>query len=154
MGQKINSNIIRIGKKNNSWNSKYIEKKFRESYIYTFKDQEIKKYIKKFLKNHDLILHNYKLNYLDSSLDLFISYYSITNKSSSNLKTKKTSILTVNSKPKPTQKSKKLQKRILKTLKYKKYFKSITYEEYEKFSKNLKNSKRLKFLKKKKKIIY
>jgi len=44
MGQKINPNILRINKTLN-WNSKYIEKKSTEFYLYSSKDLEVKKFI-------------------------------------------------------------------------------------------------------------
>ena len=54
MGQKINPNIFQINK-TNEWNSEYIEKKSKDFYLHTIKDLEVKKFIYKFFKNHNLI---------------------------------------------------------------------------------------------------
>lgn len=77
MGQKTDTkNIFQIGKKNNKyvWDSKYFEKTKNESNILIFQSIEIKKFIKKLLKDNGLILYNYKINFLESNLKIFISY--------------------------------------------------------------------------------
>jgi hypothetical protein len=73
MGQKVNPNIFQINK-TNEWNSKYIEKKSKDFYLHTIKDLEVKKFIYKFFKNHNLSVHNCKLNYSDNSLNIYVSY--------------------------------------------------------------------------------
>jgi ribosomal protein S3 len=73
MGQKINPNLLRINKTLN-WNSKYIEKKSTEFYLYSSKDLEVKNFIKTFFLRNGLDVHTCKLNYLNSTLNIFISY--------------------------------------------------------------------------------
>lgn len=73
MGQKVNPNIFQINK-TNEWDSKYIEKKSKDFYLHTIKDLEVKKFIYKFFKNYNLSVHNCKLNYSDSSLNIYVSY--------------------------------------------------------------------------------
>lgn len=57
------------------WKSEYIENNIEESHVYLFTSLEIKDYIQKFLRNYGLTLHNYQINFLGSTIDLFISYY-------------------------------------------------------------------------------
>lgn len=57
------------------WKSKYIEKNAKESHVYLFTSLEIKSYIQKFLTDYGLALHNYQINFLESNIDIFISYY-------------------------------------------------------------------------------
>jgi ribosomal protein S3 len=73
MGQKTNPNVLRL-RKINDWNSKYIEKKPNEFYLYTSKDLEIKKFIFNFFKANDLIVHNCKIDYLNNNLNIYITY--------------------------------------------------------------------------------
>jgi ribosomal protein S3 len=74
MGQRTNPNIFRLGK-NKEWKSKYFEKKSPELARYAFKDSEIRKYIRKFLEDNGLIVHDCRLYYTESSLYVFVSYY-------------------------------------------------------------------------------
>lgn len=74
MGQKVNPNIYRLGI-NKTWNTEFFEKKNQELSLYTFKDLAIKSYIEKFLNNHNLILHSYKIHYNNKNLNIFIYYY-------------------------------------------------------------------------------
>lgn len=73
MGQKTNPNIFRLSRTDN-WNSKYIEKKSNEFYLYPAKDLEVRKFIAKFLKKNGLSVHKLKLNYLNNNLNIFVSY--------------------------------------------------------------------------------
>nr|YP_010516689.1 ribosomal protein S3 [Haslea provincialis]UXN44232.1 ribosomal protein S3 [Haslea provincialis] len=57
------------------WKSKYIEKNSKESHTYLFTSLEVKHYIQKFLKNYGLTLHDYQINFSDSTLDVYVSYY-------------------------------------------------------------------------------
>nr|YP_009495522.1 ribosomal protein S3 [Psammoneis japonica]AWQ64252.1 ribosomal protein S3 [Psammoneis japonica] len=75
MGQKTNANIFRLGIKNNDWKSKYFEKSYEESSLYSYQELEVRKYLKQFLKLNGLIFHSYKLQYSETTLHLFISYY-------------------------------------------------------------------------------
>ena len=74
MGQKTNPNIFRLGV-NKTWKTEFFEKKNAELSLYTFKDLEIKDYIERFLETHGLILHDYKQQYSNSTLNLYISYF-------------------------------------------------------------------------------
>lgn len=58
-----------------NWKSKYFENNKKESHVYIFTSLEIKKYLEKFFKNYGLELHDYRINFLDSNIDLYISYY-------------------------------------------------------------------------------
>lgn len=90
MGQKINPNIFRLGI-TKTWKTQFFEKKSRELPLYTFKDLEIKNYIERFFGMQGIILHDYKLHYSDSSLNLYISYF-VTSKFNENKLDKKKSI--------------------------------------------------------------
>lgn len=74
MGQKTNPKIYQITK-TNDWNSKYIEKKSKDFYLYTTKDLEVKKFIYKFFKNYNLNIHTCKINYLSNNLNIYLSYH-------------------------------------------------------------------------------
>lgn len=74
MGQHINSNIFRLGI-SKKWKTEFFEKKGYELSLYTFKDLEIKSYIERFLKIHDLMLHDYRQHFNNSTLTLYISYF-------------------------------------------------------------------------------
>lgn len=77
MGKKTDiNNIFQIGKNKKIyiWESKYFENKKNESNIFIFKNIEIKKFIKKKLKDYGLILHKYKIDFLESSIKIYISY--------------------------------------------------------------------------------
>jgi ribosomal protein S3 len=73
VGQKTNPNVLRFSKIND-WNSKYIEKKSNEFYLYTSKDLEIKKFICKFFKTNGLTVHNCNIDYLNNNLNIYITY--------------------------------------------------------------------------------
>jgi hypothetical protein len=73
MGQKINPNIFRLGI-SKKWNTEYFEKKSYEFPVQTFKDLEIKTYTERFLETHGMVLHDYKIHYCNSNLDIYISY--------------------------------------------------------------------------------
>jgi hypothetical protein len=73
MGQKVNPNIFRLGI-SKKWNTEYFERKNYEFPIQTFKDLEIKTYTERFLETHGMVLHDYKIHYCNSNLDIYISY--------------------------------------------------------------------------------
>lgn len=73
MGQKINPNVYRLGRTEN-WNSKHIEKKSNEFYLYPTKNLEVRKFIKAFFKKSGLSIHKLQLSYLNNNLNMFISY--------------------------------------------------------------------------------
>lgn len=74
MGQKVNPNIFRLGI-NKTWKTEFFEKKKNELPLYTFKDLEIKDYLERFLETHNILLHDYKQYFSDSTLNLYISYF-------------------------------------------------------------------------------
>lgn len=75
MGQKINSNIFRLGIKKNEWKSKYFEKTKEEFSLYAFQSFEIKRFLQKFLTLNGLIFHDFKIQYSGNTIYLYISYY-------------------------------------------------------------------------------
>jgi hypothetical protein len=94
VGQKINSNIFRLGIKKTEWKSKYFENTKEEFSLFSFQSLEIKQFLRKFLTNNGLIFHDFKLQYSGNIIYLFISYYTtsraifLTNKSSTQQKFK------------------------------------------------------------------
>jgi len=74
MGQKINPNIFRLGIIQ-KWKTEFFEKKNQELPLYTFKDVSIKEFIERVLKIQNLFLHDYRLQYSESTLNIFISYF-------------------------------------------------------------------------------
>lgn len=74
MGQKVNPNIFRLGV-NKTWNTSFCEKKTSDLALYTFKNVELESYIQKFLIDHNLILHEYKIHFSQSCLNIYISYF-------------------------------------------------------------------------------
>ena len=75
MGQKINSNIFRLGIKKNEWKSKYFEKTKEEFSLYAYQSLEIKKFLQKFLTINGLIFHDFKIQYSGNTIYLHVSYY-------------------------------------------------------------------------------
>lgn len=73
MGQKINSNIFRLGISKN-WKTEFFEKKSKELPSYIFADSEIKEYIERFLEKQSLFLHDFKIHHCSSSINLYVSY--------------------------------------------------------------------------------
>jgi len=77
MGQKSNSNNLRIGINNNSWSSKYLGKNSEESTLFVFQDLEIRNYINRFFYLHGLLIDKCFIQRSDSSLKIFISYFNL-----------------------------------------------------------------------------
>ena len=75
MGQKTNSNVLRLGLKKNEWKSRYIEKLTEESSVFIYNDLEIRKYLDRFFQLHGLILHDCRINYSNNRLDISLSYF-------------------------------------------------------------------------------
>ena len=75
MGQKTNSNILRLGINNNDWKSKYYSKTLEESSLLVFQDLQIRTYIKQLLISQGLIFHDYKLYINANVINIHISYY-------------------------------------------------------------------------------
>jgi ribosomal protein S3 len=75
MGQKVNPIIFRIGICRNEWKSKYFEKNVEEHSLFSFRSVEIKKYLTKFLLNANLMLHDYRIYFTQTSFHIYISYF-------------------------------------------------------------------------------
>jgi ribosomal protein S3 len=75
MGQKVSPDIFRIEKLDNNWKSKYTENKKKEISAFFFKSLEIKNFIKRFSRFHGLAFHSCKIALSNTSLHLFVSYY-------------------------------------------------------------------------------
>jgi ribosomal protein S3 len=75
MGQKVNPIIFRIGICKNEWKSKYFEKNVEEHSLFSFRSLEIKKYLTKFLLNANLMLHDYRIYFTQTSFHIYISYF-------------------------------------------------------------------------------
>jgi hypothetical protein len=75
MGQKANSNVLRLSLRKNEWKSKYIEKLTEESSIFVYNDLEIRQYLDRFFQLHGLILHDCRINYSNDRLDISLSYF-------------------------------------------------------------------------------
>lgn len=74
MAQKTNPIILRVGL-NKTWDTSLFEKKNSELPNYTYKDSEIKIFVKQFLENNGLILKDFKADYSESFLNVFVSYF-------------------------------------------------------------------------------
>ena len=75
MGQKTNPTVLRIGKIK-EWDLKYLEKKSTELPFYSFINLEIEKFLITFFENNGLSVHKCKLSFSETSLHIFVSYFS------------------------------------------------------------------------------
>ena len=80
---------------NKYWKSKYFEINSTESHINIFRSLEIENYLKQLLKKKGFDLHSYRLNFANSTLQIFLSTYKKTTDSKKPQKfiTKKTELL-------------------------------------------------------------
>lgn len=76
MGQKTNSNILRLGLFENDWKSKYIENNKEELSFFIYQDIEIKQYIDRFFKIYGLLIHRCNIIRTNDQINIFISYFS------------------------------------------------------------------------------
>ena len=72
---------------NNHWKFKYFEKNTYESHINIFRSLEIENYFKQLLRKQGFNLQNYRLNFSNSILNIFLSVYK-KNEKTSDLKKK------------------------------------------------------------------
>jgi hypothetical protein len=72
-----------------NWKIKNFENSIKESHINIFKSLETKHFIEQFLKNYNLLLHDYKLNFSNSKAILFISVHNPSTLKPMKKKTKK-----------------------------------------------------------------
>ena len=125
------------------WKHKYFEHKINESHAYILSSLEIKHYMKQFLKSNNLILHDYRINFSGSFLNVFISYYSSIKYSQNKNNQQKY----LRSKKK-TYKPKVIPKYFLKLKKKNFYKKLCKFNDYVKLNaKRLEGKKKLLFLK-------
>lgn len=75
MGQKTNPLVFKLNHTNN-WESKYFEKKSTEHSILNFKDIEIRNFTKRFFEYNGLLVHDLKISYYDTTITIFMSYFS------------------------------------------------------------------------------
>lgn len=57
---------------NYSWKHQYFEKNSKELHTNIFRSLEIAQYLKKTLENHGLYLHDYKINFVNSKINIFL----------------------------------------------------------------------------------
>ena len=74
MGQKINSNIFRLGIKKTEWKSKYFENTKEEFSLYSYQFLEIKQFLRKFLTNNGSIFNDFKLQYSGNIIYFFFFF--------------------------------------------------------------------------------
>jgi len=75
MGQKTNSNLLRLDYKFNEWDSKYYNKNLEELSLFNFQDLEIKNFLNRYFKQYNMLIHTYKIHRSAKTIKLFISYY-------------------------------------------------------------------------------
>merc|ERR1712238_392344 len=74
-GQKTDPRIFRQGVNKKNWELKHIEKNKEESSLFLYKTLEIQKYLNRFFGLYKIKIHNCKIFYSDSSLQIFLSFY-------------------------------------------------------------------------------
>jgi len=75
MGQKTDARIFRQGVTKKNWELRHIEKNNEESSLFLYKTLEIQKYLNRFFGLYKMKIHNCKIFYSESSLQVFISFY-------------------------------------------------------------------------------
>ena len=75
MGQKVNTNLLRLNLEKFNWKSKYYAKTHEESSTHAFKDLEIKNYITRIFHIYGAILQNYKFSYNYTLLKVLVSFF-------------------------------------------------------------------------------
>ena len=75
MGQKTNSNLLRLTINTNEWSSKYFEKNREEFTFYNYQNIQIQNYLKEMFEKIGIILHNCKIQFNQNYLYIYISYY-------------------------------------------------------------------------------
>lgn len=94
MGQKVNPILFRIGINKNEWKFKYLEKNVEEHSLHSFRSIEIKKYLIQFLSNSNLMLHDYRINFTQTSVYVYVSYFATAKIMANIFKTKRKKIET------------------------------------------------------------
>lgn len=75
MGQKANSNLLRLGIYNNEWKSRYIEQNAEELSLLVFQDIKIKEFIIRFFEINGIIISEININRSSNTIIIFISYF-------------------------------------------------------------------------------
>jgi Ribosomal protein S3, C-terminal domain len=75
MGQKVNPILYRLAILKNEWKYKFASKNSEELSLYTFQNIEIKRYLKQFLSELGMYLHDYKIFHTMKCLYLYVSYF-------------------------------------------------------------------------------
>lgn len=77
MGQKVNQSVFRLGVKNSKWDYKYLEKTPEESSLLLYKNINIINYINNTLKFYGILLHNCKVEYTKTSINIIIYFFDL-----------------------------------------------------------------------------
>lgn len=75
MGQKTNTNILRLQISNTNWKSKYYAKTKEESSLYIYDDLQVKRYLNRVFNIYGLIIQTCKFSYSNNVLKIFISFF-------------------------------------------------------------------------------
>ena len=75
MGQKTDARIFRQGVAKKNWEFRHIEKNNEESSLFLYKTLEVQRYLNRFFGLYKMKIHNCKIFYSHSSLQVFISFY-------------------------------------------------------------------------------
>ena len=112
MGQKTNSNILRLGLYENDWKSKYIENNQEELSFFVYQDIEIKKYIDRFFKIYGLLIHRCNIIRTNDQIDIFVAYFSTLDSISFINKLNSSILTSTNFNSSPSIINKKINKRV------------------------------------------
>ena len=75
MGQKVNPRVFRTNTPNNFWKSNYFSKNREDFTYYLHKTIAIRKYINTLFERSGLVLNKCLINYKESVLNIYISFY-------------------------------------------------------------------------------
>lgn len=75
MGQKTDARIFRQGITKKNWEFRNIEKNNEESSLFLYRTLEVQRYLNRFFGLYKMKIHNCKIFYSHSSLQVFISFY-------------------------------------------------------------------------------
>ena len=75
MGQKTNPIIFNLSSRNAEWKSKYSEKNQEESSVLLYNNLAVWNYLNKNFKQYGLILYNWKIEYNESSINIFLFFF-------------------------------------------------------------------------------
>ena len=75
MGQKANSNLLRLGISKNEWKSKYIEQNSEELSLLVFQDIKIKEFITRFFELNGIIISEINIDRSSNTIIIYVSYF-------------------------------------------------------------------------------